>query len=141
MKVILTLLLVGFIATAQTPLDCKGQDCKVQVLITEENFKDALYYTPEEWLTKDKTTVDTTKAARYAAWIKAVDNASKIVPVPQTKEELEAEKLIAWESLNLVNAKLEAFEPTKAELEAARLRLEAELVVVNDKLAVIAAKK
>ena len=113
MKVILTLLLVGFIATAQTPIDCKGQDCRVQVLITEENFKDALYYTPEEWLTKDKTTVDTAKAARYAAWIKAVDDASKIVPV----------------------------ELTKVELEEMKARLEAELVVVNDKLAVITAKK
>jgi hypothetical protein len=88
-KTIATSLIVGSLAFGAgsfgkvgepTVFDDKGlTDVKVQVLIKNENFQDAVYYTPEEWSLKTKEDIETEKLQRFNDWKRFVDEQSKLV--------------------------------------------------------------
>lgn len=58
-------------------IDCKGTDCEVKVMVSEQNFKDAIYYTPAEWNAKTANDIAKEKTDRYNKWKLKVDEMSK----------------------------------------------------------------
>lgn len=86
--------------------DPKGQNVKIQVLIKEPNFQDAIYYTPNEWNIKTKENIDAQKLERFTNWQKIVSEQSKVVSPELTREQMEEQKAILEAQLNEINAKL-----------------------------------
>jgi len=84
-----TTIAFGAIISDPPIFDTKGQEVKLQVMIKEANFNDAIYYTLAQWEIKNENSINAEKTARYNNWKTAVDNASKqIAPLP-TKEEIQ----------------------------------------------------
>jgi hypothetical protein len=71
-------LLAGGQAVTPDEFDCKGTDCKVQVLVNEPNFKDAIYYKPDEWNEKTAEEIASEKQERYEKWKTFVEEQSKL---------------------------------------------------------------
>lgn len=75
--------------TEDGKFDEKGQDVKIQVLVKEANYQDAVYYTPTEWETKTEQEINAEKAKRYDDWKKLVEEESKKdTPVIETIDEI-----------------------------------------------------
>jgi hypothetical protein len=60
--------------------DTKGlEDIKVQALISETDFHDAIYYTPEEWSSKTAEDIAADRQARYDKWVEFSKEQSKLI--------------------------------------------------------------
>lgn len=59
--------------------DTKGQDVKIQVIVKEKDYQDAVYYTPEEWNAKTQNEIDSEKQKRFNDWKNLVEQESKKV--------------------------------------------------------------
>ncbi len=83
-KTIATTALIGALAfgggtfvTPEGEFDTKGQDVKIQVMVKESNYHDAIYYSPAEWDAKTEQDINTEKNKRYTDWVKFVEEESK----------------------------------------------------------------
>jgi hypothetical protein len=98
-----------------------------QVRIQEDTelgqFNDALYFTPDEWLTVKQEDIDAAVKTRVESWISFVKEASSKVPDPPKPEDLkdQAEQLkLQWEQMVTALASV----GTKADLELIQDKLD-----------------
>jgi len=63
-------------------IDCKGTDCQIQVIIDKPNYKDALYYEPDEWDTKTEADLAAEEDARYNNWKQFIEAQSQATSTP-----------------------------------------------------------
>lgn len=93
-KILATALLTGVVTFGATStfkedgtFDTKGQEVKIQVLIKEQEYQDALYYSPADWDLKTEVELNAEKQKRYDDWKKFVEEESKKV-TPEKIDEI-----------------------------------------------------
>ena len=94
--------------TEVVDFDSKGQNVKIQVLIKEQNFQDAIYYTPAEWEKLTEKDINVSKLERFNNWKTLIETSSQQIPIEPTKEQIQNEKFQLEQQLEIINSKLNA---------------------------------
>jgi hypothetical protein len=90
------------------PFDTKGQDVRLQVLVKQPGFQDAVYYTPNQWAEKTEEAINTEKQTRYDNWLQLVAEQSQQVTPEPTKEQLEEQKTQLEQQLQELDQQINA---------------------------------
>src|SRR5690348_12324524 len=77
---------LAFIAGTAMPesFDCKGQECQVQVIVSESTFKDAIYYKPDVWDEKTPEEIEAEATQRFENWLRLVEESSNSSSTDET---------------------------------------------------------